>query len=120
LPDVAGPADPDSGFFVISTDDTGDLAAYQVGGTSAAAPFWAASTALIEQYAAKNGVRNLGFVAPALYAIGAAPGRFAAFHDVTQGANRLYACTAGWDLVTGWGTPDVSGLARDLVARARG
>ncbi len=120
VPDVAGPADPASGFLVISTDDSGDLAGYQVGGTSAAAPFWAASAALIAQYAAKNGVPSLGFVAPALYALGATPGRFAAFHDVTKGANRRYDCTDAWDLVTGWGSPDVFGLARDLVARAKG
>ena len=47
LPDVAGPADPDSGMVVVSGGAT-----HQVGGTSAAAPFWAATMLLLRQYAA--------------------------------------------------------------------
>jgi kumamolisin len=120
IPDVAGPADPDSGFFVVGSNDAGQPAGFQVGGTSAAAPFWAASTLLMEQYSASNGGGALGFVAPALYAIAARAQQFPAFHDVTHGANRLYPCTAGWDAATGLGSPDVFGLARDLVGRAHG
>ena len=120
IPDVAGPGDPDSGFFVVGGNGSGQPAAFQVGGTSAAAPFWAASTLLMGQYAASKGVRSLGFVAPALYAIAAGAQRFPAFHDITQGANRLYPCTTGWDAATGLGTPDVFGLAQDLVLHAKG
>ena len=120
VPDVAGPADPDSGFFVVGSDDSGQLANFQVGGTSAAAPFWAASTLLMEQFGAKDGAPAFGAVGPALYAVAATAQPFPPFHDVTLGGNRLYPCTAGWDAATGWGSPDVFALARDLVARAKG
>ena len=49
VPDVAGPADPQSGFFVIYTDPSQGLVSGQIGGTSAAAPFWAASMLLASQ-----------------------------------------------------------------------
>ena len=120
IPDVARPADPDSGFFVVGSDPSGQLTDYQVGGTSAAAPFWAASTLLMEQYGAKNGAPALGAVGPALYAVAGSAQPFPPFHDVVRGGNRLYACAAGWDAATGWGSPDVFALARDLVARTKG
>ena len=75
---------------------------------------------LVAQYAHRHGVRALGFVAPALYAIAARPGRRrAAFHDVTVGSNRHYPATAGWDFATGLGSPDVLDLARDMVTYLR-
>ena len=39
----------------------------EIGGTSAAAPFWAASFALMREYAQRHGVSQLGFLAPLLY-----------------------------------------------------
>ena len=57
VPDVAGPADPSSGFFVIYTDPDRGRVSDQVGGTSAAAPFWAASMLLTQQFAASTGCR---------------------------------------------------------------
>lgn len=119
VPDVAGPADPDSGFFVLSTDGSGQLAGYQIGGTSAAAPFWAASTALMSQFAGRSGVKGLGFVDPMLYAIAAAPGAEGPFHDVTRGGNRRFRAAPGWDFVTGLGSPDVANLARAVMAYLR-
>ena len=111
LPDVAADADPWSGW------DTYAAGALSVaGGTSAAAPFWAATTALIAQYARQHGVSRLGFVDPMLYAIAATPQRASAFHDVTKGTNRYYPATKGWDFATGLGSPDVYHLAQDLVA----
>ena len=111
LPDVAGPADPDSGMVVISGG-----AVHQVGGTSAAAPFWAATLLLARQYAQRHGGRDLGFVAPALYAIAANPRTANAFHHSLRGGNRRYSVTAGWNYVDGLGSPDVAVLARDLAA----
>jgi len=57
------------------------------GGTSASAPIWAALIALADQYAG----RQLGFVNPALYRIGASADYRRAFHDITAGNN-----TATW------------------------
>ena len=112
VPDVAGPADPDSGFAVAAEGTF-----HQIGGTSAAAPFWAASALLIEGYARKHGVRSLAPLAPALYGLAASRPPFPAFHDVVRGGNRHFTATRGWDYATGLGSPDVYGLARDLTAR---
>ena len=75
------------------------------GGTSAVAPLWAGLIALINQ---GLGTRA-GFVNTLLYSRARAAG---AFHDITQGDNKVgpnavgYAATAGWDACTGLGTPD--------------
>jgi subtilase family serine protease len=111
VPDVSANGDTASGWTLV---DRGQLT--QVGGTSASTPFWAASMALIEQYARRHGVRHLGFIDPVLYALASSPQRYPPFHDVTVGANRFYPATAGWDFATGLGSPDVYNLARDVVA----
>ena len=61
-PDVAGPADPNSGFMVCGTDPNASAPTCHggQGGTSAAAPFWAASLVLVQQYAASHGARDVG------------------------------------------------------------
>jgi len=111
LPDVAAAADPWSGW------DTYTGGAMTVaGGTSAATPFWAASMAMVAEYARRHGAGQLGFVDPMLYAIAARPQQAPAFHDVTLGANRYYPASRGWDFATGLGSPEVANLARDLVA----
>ncbi len=81
------------------------------GGTSCAAPLWAAFTALVNQQAAAGGKGPVGFLNPAIYAIGKGSGYAAAFHDITTGNNtsssspsQFYA-VPGYDLCTGWGTP---------------
>jgi kumamolisin len=116
LPDVAAAADSDSGFSVFAGKR---LHESPIGGTSAAAPFWAASMLLIGQYAESKGVRDLGFVSPLLYRLAATQQRFPPFHDVTRGGNRLFNCGPGWDYATGLGSPDVFNLARDIVAQAK-
>jgi kumamolisin len=115
LPDVSADADPGTGWVVYWDGRFGEF-----GGTSAATPFWASSMVLIEQYAAANGVRRLGFVDPALYAVAYSRQPFPPFHDVTFGGNRFYQATPGWDPATGLGSPDVYNLARDMVAYLRG
>ncbi len=112
LPDVAGPADPDSGMFVVSGGQ-GEV----VGGTSAATPFWAGSMVLAAQLAAKDGIGGLGFLDPVLYALAAnQPAAAPLFHDVTVGANLLYPATPGWDYATGWGSPRLDRLVPAIVA----
>jgi len=81
------------------------------GGTSCAAPLWAGFTALMNQQAAAAGRATVGFLNPAIYAIGNGSGYGAGFHDTTSGNNfnssspAKYSAVAGYDLCTGWGTP---------------
>ncbi len=114
VPDVSADADPGTPWGIYANGSPAE-----VGGTSAAAPFWASSMLLVHQYAASHGVAQLGFVNPVLYAIAAAPRPYPAFHDVTLGGNRYYQATPGWDFATGLGSPDVFNLARDMVAYLR-
>ena len=94
-----------------------------MGGTSAAAPLWAGFAALVNQQAAASGKPSIGFVNPAIYAIGKSSGYAAAFHDITVGNNTNGCCSAntffagpGYDLCTGWGTPTGSNLISALLA----
>ncbi len=115
VPDVAGPADPTSGFVVTYTDSELGLVSGQVGGTSAAAPFWAASMLLTQQLAAREGVAALGPLGPVLYQISAEQPTGAVFHDIVRGGNLLYSAGPGWDYSTGLGSPRVAPLARAIV-----
>jgi subtilase family serine protease len=115
VPDVAGPADPGTGMAVVVGD-----AFHEVGGTTAAAPFWAAVTLLIREYAQRHGVAQLGFMAPLLYEIANNPATANAFHEPVRGGNRWYSAGPGWNYVAGLGSPDVAALARDLVALKTG
>jgi len=92
VPDVAGDADPSTGY-VIRVDGETTV----IGGTSAVAPLWAGLIALAN---AQNGTAA-GFVNPVLYASGAK----AAFRDITQGNNGGYSAGPGWDACSGLGSP---------------
>ncbi len=83
-----------------------------VGGTSAASPLWAGFMALVNQQAAANGKAPIGFLNPALYALGKSAGYSSSFHDITTGNNTNpgsptnYYAVPGYDLCTGWGSPN--------------
>src|SRR5262249_28428019 len=111
IPDVAMLADTVI-FWVFKNGTLGT-----VGGTSASAPLWAGFTALVNQEAAKRGKPPVGFLNPAIYAIGKGPAATynAAFHDITTGNNHKYNAVAGYDLSTGWGTPMGSNTINALV-----
>ena len=90
------------------------------GGTSCAAPLWAGFTALVNQQATANGKPPIGFLNPAIYTIGTGTTYAACFHDITIGSNtwsgsptKYYAVT-GYDLCTGWGTPNGTNLINAL------
>jgi kumamolisin len=107
VPDVAGNADPETGYQVYA-----DGQAQVVGGTSAVAPLWAA---LVSRLAEATGQR-FGLIQPALYA-GVTPGAdVPGLRDITSGDNGAYAAGPGWDACTGLGSPDGAGL----VARLQG
>lgn len=90
-------------------------------GTSAAAPLWAGFMALANEQAAALGRPRVGFANPALWAIGRSQKGPTCFHDITIGNNfnstnpNLYSAVAGYDLCTGWGTPNGQVLINALV-----
>ena len=104
VPDVAGCADPETGYRVLV-----DGQAAVFGGTSAVAPLWGA---LVLVCSAQLG-RRLGLLNPLLYSRFAAEG---AFRDITQGGNGAYMARVGWDPCTGWGSPVGAALLRALQA----
>jgi hypothetical protein len=113
IPDVALIADNVFEFY-------GNGSTQTTGGTSCAAPLWAAMTALINQQAVAAGKSTVGFVNPAIYSIGKNSGYASTFHDITSGDNvssdspdQFYA-TTGYDLCTGWGTPAGQALIDSL------
>ncbi len=91
------------------------------GGTSAATPLWAAFDALVNQQASQNGEAQMGFINPAIYAIGKGSLYSSTFHDIVSGNNtnlvstNLFYAVAGYDLCTGWGTPAGSNLINSLA-----
>lgn len=85
------------------------------GGTSYAAPQWAGIIAMANQQALANGENTLGFLNPALYAIGAGSSYASDFHDETSGFNGAFYAVPGYDLVTGWGSPNAVNLIDSLT-----
>ncbi|MGB6130465.1 MAG: protease pro-enzyme activation domain-containing protein [Acidobacteriaceae bacterium] len=92
-----------------------------VGGTSFAAPRWAGVAALANQEAAANGNSSgIGLINPLAYSL-TDGSYFANFHDITSGSNGSYSAEYGYDLVTGWGSPNGSTLVSTLaLGRAAG
>ena len=90
-------------------------------GTSCAAPLWAGFAALVNQQATNTLKPPVGFLNPALYAIGKSPNYALAFHDTTTGNSYSgisptnYPAVPGFDLCTGWGTPNGTNLINALV-----
>jgi subtilase family serine protease len=78
------------------------------GGSSFSAPRWAGYLALVDERAVELGLATPGFINPALYAIGLSADGSKDFHDIVSGTNGTYRCQAGYDLVTGWGTPSAA------------
>jgi kumamolisin len=117
VPDVASDADPASGFSFIFQGRAG-----QAGGTSAAAPLWSATIALINQDLKKKGLREAGFANPALYWMGQNSAKLPAppFHDVVSGNNLAADAGPGWDFATGWGSMDAVALDKAWILYIKG
>jgi kumamolisin len=103
-PDIAGNADPTTGYLVLEPRGDGGASPAIVGGTSAVAPLYASLAARIG--AAHGGPVDLR------KAIYAAPARD--FHDITQGNNGAYAAGPGWDAASGRGSIDGNAFLTDL------
>lgn len=94
VPDVAGVADPNTGYFTL-VDGTWGV----VGGTSAVAPMWAALIALLNEELGKP----VGYLHPVLYTTALFD---KAMNDITEGNNGSYYATPSWDACTGLGSPN--------------
>ena len=92
VPDVAGDADPSTGYDTLVDGQSG-----VIGGTSAVAPLWAGLIALINQEMGKPA----GFINPLLYQNVSEDET----NDITQGNNGAYSAGHGWDACTGLGSP---------------
>ena len=123
IPDVAMGADGPAvgvspaialpGFFVATQKTTDPAPTFALtGGTSIATPMWAGVSRLIAQ--AQGGTR-LGNINSRLYELGNLQSPNSGLHDVTVGNNINngipgYSAGVGYDLVTGWGSPDIAKL----------
>lgn len=123
IPDVSAEANTDNYFCANGSCQGG------IGGTSLAAPRWAAFVSLINQQASANATSAganapLGFLNPTIYSDGQGASYGSIFHDITTGNNENgtscavgtlgclsngqqgFDAVTGFDLVTGWGSPN--------------
>jgi subtilase family serine protease len=116
VPDVSLNADPDTGYAIYYGGSWTEF-----GGTSCAAPLWAAFNALVNQQRVSNGTSDLGFPNPSLYAIGTGSSSTSDFHDVADGStNQYYPAVTGFDDATGWGSFNGTNLFDSLTQGALG
>jgi len=99
--------------FYTCADQTTCLA-NEYGGTSFAAPMWAGYISLVNQQLAANGEPTIGFLNPTIYAQNVTSAYNTDFHDITSGVSGSYSAVTGYDLVTGWGSPNGQNLINDL------
>jgi hypothetical protein len=133
LPDVSANSDEFTGGITVY------IAQYDgwntFGGTSSAAPLWAAMLADVNASATCQGnpatKSGVGFVNPLLYSVASNPTAYtASFNDITTGNNdpygdsNLFHATPGYDMASGLGTPQLTqpgggaGLAFYLCSQA--
>ena len=117
IPDISYNADPNTSILVyISFLGPAAAGYYFIGGTSEGSPQWAGIIADANQLAG----HPLGFLNEALYRLGDSSDAAASFHDITVGNNNFggvtgYNATPGWDLASGWGTPQAETLVTNLI-----
>ena len=116
IPDVAYNADPNTAILVYAGFVPGAVGYYLIGGTSEGSPQWAGIIADANQLAGYP----LGFLNLKLYLLAALVGQSQFFHDITIGNNSFngvpgYGATIGWDLASGWGTPNLGKLVGELA-----
>ena len=116
IPDVAFDADPNTGVAVYDSFSNGAATPWvMVGGTSLSATCWAGLIAIADQGRVAAGATTLdgpSQTLPALYS----PRLAGDFHDITSGDNGTFNAEAGYDLVTGLGTPQANVLVNDLAS----
>jgi kumamolisin len=112
-PDVA--ANANFTFYVCADQTT--CTANDYGGTSFATPMWAGYLALANQQAAANG-DTIGFIDPIIYPAALTSSYGTYFHDITSGSCGTYSGITGYDLCTGWGSPNTTGIINLLAGSA--
>jgi len=85
-----------------------------VGGTSAAAPIWAAGQALVNEDTIQQ-LRTFGYAPRFYYAVADENAGGNAYFDVTSGNNLYYPATPGWDYPTGLGTPNLASFDQAVL-----
>jgi subtilase family serine protease len=101
-PDVSANAN----FTFYTCSDQTTCLANDYGGTSFAAPMWAGYIALVNQQLASEGKGTIGFINPTIYAQNITSEYATDFHDIASGKSGSYSAVKGYDLVTGWGSPN--------------
>ncbi|MGB7601544.1 MAG: S53 family peptidase [Candidatus Sulfotelmatobacter sp.] len=109
-PDVAGNA---NFTYYVCADQT-TCTANDYGGTSFAAPMWAGYLALANQQAASSG-DTIGFIDPIIYPAALTSSYGTYFHDISSGSCGTYSGITGFDLCTGWGSPNTTGIINLLA-----
>jgi subtilase family serine protease len=112
-PDVA--ANANFTFYVCADQEA--CTANEYGGTSFATPMWAGYLALANQQAAANG-ETIGYINPIIYPAALGSSYSTLFHDITSGSCGTYSGITGYDLCTGWGSPNTTGLINLLAGSA--
>jgi subtilase family serine protease len=107
LPDISADGDPNTGALVVLKG-----ANYQIGGTSLSAPILAGLFARANADRIANGKAPLGLVNSRIYSLSSSN-----FRDITSGDNYGYTAGAGYDLVTGLGSPKMNLLIPVLTAQ---
>lgn len=103
-PDVSANAN----FTFYTCADQTTCLANEYGGTSFAAPMWAAFVALANQQALANGGTRVGNFNATIYPLNLTSAYGTNFHDITSGKSGSYSAVTGYDLVTGWGSPQAA------------
>jgi hypothetical protein len=123
VPDVSALADPYEGYVILEYAHSSTVPAGEYfsiwGGTSGAAPVWAAAFAIADATTTCRLNGDVGFANPSLYAAG---GSSSVFTDIFSGNNwvpqdggaNYYDAAVGYDLASGWGTPKVAGVAASV------
>ena len=122
LPDVSAQADEFTGAITTYSTEFGGDGWTTIGGTSSAAPIWAAMLGVVNASPACKAnpatASGVGFVSPLLYAVASNPAAYrASFNDITSGTNDIYGldnglvfpATTGYDLASGLGSPQLTG-----------
>jgi kumamolisin len=110
-PDVSAMAD---GYFYVCSDQRGCSGGW--GGVSFATPMWAGYLALANEQAAAKKLPPPGFINPTIYPLGLGKTYHTDFHDITSGGNGNPP-TKGYDLTSGWGSPNTDGLINALTEK---
>jgi hypothetical protein len=116
-PDVAAVGNPSTGLAVFDTvSGIGQTGWFQIGGTSAGAPLWAGVIAAADQARSWVGKGSLSSsqALNLLYGLSYSSAYTSDFHDITSGVNFAATAKAGYDMVTGLGSP----IASQIVAAA--